>query len=306
MENYQALRDSAPCLSRAATLPKATKLELGRGARLKTPSSANHTAAASQPTGRIAKAASWLHLSRVSPALHPPERPSHADPPKPGFGGRGHECGVTIGCEGASVIYIGGWGAPWSLRGGLHGGSVGPSHSAGQISIGICQSKYLNSVGMCQSKSLNSIGMYQSIFFFFTKHLPIKAMRRQSSKFTKDHTTQHTRRRMRPSGGRPSGGEDQNRTLGARSGPPVGHRQPRPPDVGAPQNPKFNRHVVYTHRNPLLPTEILYYFLEVHEGCATGWRSEPSLAIHTPPSSDTLIRQLCRSKPATIVGLCVA
>ena len=28
----QALRDSAPCLSRAATLPKATKLELGRGA----------------------------------------------------------------------------------------------------------------------------------------------------------------------------------------------------------------------------------------------------------------------------------
>ena len=67
VENYQALRDSAPCLSRAATLPKATKSELGRGAHLKTPSSANHTAAASQPTGRIAKAASWLHLSRVSP-----------------------------------------------------------------------------------------------------------------------------------------------------------------------------------------------------------------------------------------------
>ena len=76
IENHQALRDSAPCLSRAATLPKATKLELGRGAHLKTPSSANHTAAASQPTGRIAKAASWLHLSRVSPALLPPERPS--------------------------------------------------------------------------------------------------------------------------------------------------------------------------------------------------------------------------------------
>ena len=76
IENYQALRNSAPCLSRAVTLPKATKLELGRGAHLKTPSSANHTAAASQPTGRIAKAASWLYLSRVSPALHPPERPS--------------------------------------------------------------------------------------------------------------------------------------------------------------------------------------------------------------------------------------
>ena len=91
IENHQALRDSAPCLSRAATLPKATKLELGRGAHLKTPSSANYTAAASQPTGRIAKAASWLHLSRVSPALLPPERPSHTHTPKPGFGGRGHE-----------------------------------------------------------------------------------------------------------------------------------------------------------------------------------------------------------------------
>ena len=69
-------------------LPKGTKLELGRGAHLGTPSSANHTAAASQPTGRIAKAASWLHLSRMSPALHSPERPSHIHTPKPGFGGR--------------------------------------------------------------------------------------------------------------------------------------------------------------------------------------------------------------------------
>ena len=91
VEKYQALRDSAPCLSRAATLPKATKLELGRGAHLKTPSSANDTAAACQPTGRIAKAASWLYLSMLSPALHPPERPSHTHTPKPGFGGRGHE-----------------------------------------------------------------------------------------------------------------------------------------------------------------------------------------------------------------------
>ena len=83
--------DSPRRLSRAATLPKATKLELGRGAHLKTPSSGNHTAAASQPTGRIAKAASWLHLAMVSPALHPPERPSHTHTPKPGFGGRVHE-----------------------------------------------------------------------------------------------------------------------------------------------------------------------------------------------------------------------
>ena len=28
---------------------------------------------------------------RVSPALHPAERPSHTHTPKPGFGGRGHE-----------------------------------------------------------------------------------------------------------------------------------------------------------------------------------------------------------------------
>ena len=103
IENHQALRDSAPCLSRAATLPKATKLELGRGAHLKTPSSANHTAAASQPTGRIAKAASWLHLSRVSPALLPPERPSHTHTPKPGFGGRGHEENIIL--REASIFY---------------------------------------------------------------------------------------------------------------------------------------------------------------------------------------------------------
>ena len=52
---------------------------------------ANHIAAASQPAGRIAKVVSWLHLSRVSPALHPPERLSLTHTPKPGFGGRGHE-----------------------------------------------------------------------------------------------------------------------------------------------------------------------------------------------------------------------
>ena len=63
IEHYQALCDSASCLSRAATLPKGTKSEFGRGAHLGTPSSANHTAAASQQTGRIANAASWLHIS---------------------------------------------------------------------------------------------------------------------------------------------------------------------------------------------------------------------------------------------------
>ena len=71
--------------------PEGHQIGAWRGVHLKTPSSANHTAAASQPTGRIAKAASWLHLSRVSPALLPPERPSHTHTPKPGFGGRGHD-----------------------------------------------------------------------------------------------------------------------------------------------------------------------------------------------------------------------
>ena len=51
IEYYQAFRDGAPCLSRAATLPKGIKLELGRGTHLGTTSSANHTAAASQLTG---------------------------------------------------------------------------------------------------------------------------------------------------------------------------------------------------------------------------------------------------------------
>ena len=38
-------------------------------------------------------------LSRVSPALLPPERPSHTHTPKPGFRGRGHE--VYIFCSGS-------------------------------------------------------------------------------------------------------------------------------------------------------------------------------------------------------------
>ena len=100
IENYQALHDSTPCLSRAATLPKGAKLELGRGAHLGTRSSTNHTAAASQSTGQVAKIGSWLHIWRGSPTLHPPERPSHTHTPKLGFGGRGHE---DIG---TAVVYV--------------------------------------------------------------------------------------------------------------------------------------------------------------------------------------------------------
>ena len=39
----------------------------------------------------FAKTDSWLHFSRASPALHPPERPYHIHTPEPGFGGREHE-----------------------------------------------------------------------------------------------------------------------------------------------------------------------------------------------------------------------
>ena len=54
--------------------------------------------------------------------------------------------------------------------------------------------------------------------------------------------------------------------------------------------PKFS----ITHRNPLFSRS------------SRRMRRRPRgvshrLAIHTPPSSDTLIKQLCRSKPATIV-----
>ena len=72
-------------------LPKGTKLGLGSGVHLGAPSSTNHTAAASQPIGRVAKTVNWLYLSRVIPALHLPERTSNSHTPKPGVGGRGHE-----------------------------------------------------------------------------------------------------------------------------------------------------------------------------------------------------------------------
>ena len=69
-----------------------------------------YTAAASPPTGRIAKAASWLHLSGVSSALLPPERPSHTHTPKPGLGGRGH-----IQCEREGTTFLhGGQSRSWS------------------------------------------------------------------------------------------------------------------------------------------------------------------------------------------------
>ena len=65
IENYQALLNSDFCLSRAATLPKGTKLELGRGAHLGSPSSANYTAAASQQN-RLKREGSQLAASLES------------------------------------------------------------------------------------------------------------------------------------------------------------------------------------------------------------------------------------------------
>ena len=72
IKHYQALRDSSLCLSRANTSRKAPNWISEEEHTWGTPSSTNHTAAASQLTGRIAKTAKWLHLSRVSTSLHPP------------------------------------------------------------------------------------------------------------------------------------------------------------------------------------------------------------------------------------------
>ena len=93
IEHYQALRDSPPCLSRAATLPKGTKLELGRG---RTPGNT----ILSQPYRRRVstdmpnREGSQLAASLESePGPTPPGKTlPHSYPktstPKPGFGGR--------------------------------------------------------------------------------------------------------------------------------------------------------------------------------------------------------------------------
>ena len=75
---------------------------------------------------------------------------------------------------------------------------------------------------------------------------------------------------MRPSGGRTSGARTKNRTHGARSGPPVGHRPCRPPDQGAPQNPKFNRHVC-TVQMTSSRVRLGQSFKTVGYGCTSCW-----------------------------------
>ena len=147
----------------------------------------------------------------------------------------------------------------------------------GQISIGMYQIKSLSSIGMYQSKSLNSIGMYQSKSFF---SLSIYLSKRCddtpiSSQRITQHTTQYTQRRMRPFGCRPSGARTKNRTLGARSGPPVGHRQPRPPDLGAPQNLKFNGHVCNVPTDN--PPKSSIFMKQFTKDAPPASRSEPSV-----------------------------
>ena len=51
IERYQALRDSAPCLSRATTSRRAPNWNSEEAHTWGTPFSTNHTAAASQPAG---------------------------------------------------------------------------------------------------------------------------------------------------------------------------------------------------------------------------------------------------------------
>ena len=103
------LAESSAYLSERALLEDSSRQYLPKGATLEsseeartwgTPSSStNHTAAACQPTGGIAKTAIWLFLSRVHPALHRPERLSHTDTPKPGLRGRGHEVNYIVSEE---------------------------------------------------------------------------------------------------------------------------------------------------------------------------------------------------------------
>ena len=93
VEYYQALRDSAPCLSRAATLPKGTKLGLGKRR------APGNTIILSQPyrrrvsTDRLNREGSQLAASlEGEPGPTPAGKTLPHSFPKPaGFGGSGHE-----------------------------------------------------------------------------------------------------------------------------------------------------------------------------------------------------------------------
>ena len=90
IKRYQALPgDNVPNLSRAATPPVGHQIGARKrcapgGTILSQPSRRRYS------TDRLNREGSqWPHFSRVSLALHPPERHSLTHTPKPGFGGRG-------------------------------------------------------------------------------------------------------------------------------------------------------------------------------------------------------------------------
>ena len=81
---YQPFRDSTTCLSRATRSRRAHHWRSGE-AYLAKPSRPNQAATACQATDWVGWIASWYHLSRVSPALHPPGPPPLNPYPKTRF-----------------------------------------------------------------------------------------------------------------------------------------------------------------------------------------------------------------------------
>ena len=90
IDNYQALHGSDECLSRAATLPKGTKLELGRGAHLGTPSSYRRRVSTDRPNREGSQLAASLE-GELGPTPAGKTLP-HSYRETTGFEGRGHEC----------------------------------------------------------------------------------------------------------------------------------------------------------------------------------------------------------------------
>ena len=90
IERYQTLRDSAPCLSRAATSRRTPnwKSEVARAWEHHPRKPYRRRVSTDQLNQEDSQLSASLE-GKTGP--HPPERPSHARTPKPGFGGRGHE-----------------------------------------------------------------------------------------------------------------------------------------------------------------------------------------------------------------------
>ena len=92
----QAFRDSIACLSRATRSRQRTPHWRSGEAHLAKLSGHNQAATACKTTGWVGWTGSWCHFSRVSPALHRPERPPPPTHTRKlliliGFGGKWHE-----------------------------------------------------------------------------------------------------------------------------------------------------------------------------------------------------------------------